>query len=42
MRVPKATIRTQVSVPLRFADGYVTVLPGKGDTPVTWARSSLR
>ena len=24
MRVPKATIRTQVSVPLRFADGYVT------------------
>ena len=24
MRVPTATIRTQVSVPLRFADGYVT------------------
>ena len=24
MRVPRATIRTQVSVPLRFADGYVT------------------
>jgi len=24
MRVPKATIRTQVSVPLRFSDGYVT------------------
>ena len=24
MRVPKATIRTQVSVPLRFGDGYVT------------------
>jgi GTP cyclohydrolase II len=24
MRMPKATIRTQVSVPLRFADGYVT------------------
>ena len=23
MRVPKATIRTQVTVPLRFADGYV-------------------
>ena len=23
MRVPRATIRTQVSVPLRFADGYV-------------------
>jgi len=24
MRVPTATIRTHVSVPLRFADGYVT------------------
>jgi GTP cyclohydrolase II len=24
MRVPKATIRSQVSVPIRFADGYVT------------------
>ena len=24
MRVPKATIRTHVSVPLRFADGYAT------------------
>ena len=24
MHVPSATIRTQVSVPLRFADGYVT------------------
>ena len=24
MRLPTATIRTQVSVPLRFADGYVT------------------
>ena len=24
MRVPKATIRTDVSVPLRFADGYAT------------------
>ena len=24
MRVPTATIRTQVSVPLRLADGYVT------------------
>ena len=24
MRVPRATIRTQVSVPLRLADGYVT------------------